>query len=108
MARGAPLNPAAADWLDRHTAAAPPVLRARVVEYAGHAGSAGSLAETLAVAARAALTHVECHSGDRSAALDLLAADALITLALLAQAESAPERLSEFAESVLRAHLASA
>lgn len=35
-------------------------------------------------------------------ALDLLAADALITLALLAQAQTAPEGLEEFAISVLR------
>jgi hypothetical protein len=43
------------------------------------------------------------HPGDRSVALDLLAADALITLALLAQAQTAPEQLEEFAISVLRA-----
>jgi hypothetical protein len=42
------------------------------------------------------------HPGDRSVALDLLAADALVTLALLAQAESAPEQLSEFAGSILQ------
>jgi len=35
-------------------------------------------------------------------ALDLLAADALITLALLAQAQTASDRLEEFAISVLR------
>jgi hypothetical protein len=34
-------------------------------------------------------------------ALDLLAADALITLALLAQAQAAPERLGEFAVALL-------
>jgi hypothetical protein len=56
----------------------------------------------LAAAAQAALGRVLSHSGDRSAALDLLAADALITLALQAQAEDAPERLEEFAISVLR------
>jgi hypothetical protein len=35
-------------------------------------------------------------------ALDLLAADALVTLALLAQAQASPERLGEFAAVVLR------
>jgi hypothetical protein len=35
-------------------------------------------------------------------ALDLLAADALVTLALLAQAQTAPERLGDFAAAVLR------
>jgi hypothetical protein len=38
-------------------------------------------------------------------ALDLLAADALITLALLAQAEVAPQELEEFAISVLRTRM---
>ncbi len=35
-------------------------------------------------------------------ALDLLAADALVTLALLAQAQQSPERLGDFAAAVLR------
>ena len=43
------------------------------------------------------------HPGDRSVALDLLAADALITLALLAQAEQAPAALGAFATSLLQA-----
>lgn len=41
-------------------------------------------------------------AGDRSVALDLLAADALVTLALLAQAQQAPERLGTFAAGLLR------
>jgi hypothetical protein len=40
--------------------------------------------------------------GDRSAALDLLAGDALVTLALLAQAEAAPDALGAFARTLLR------
>ena len=91
-----------ADWLDRHTAHAPSALRHRVHSYT--AASAGdSLPLQLSVAADAALTRVLNQPGDRSVALDLLAADALITLALLAQAQTAPERLEEFAISVLRA-----
>jgi hypothetical protein len=43
------------------------------------------------------------HPGDRSVALDLLAADALITLALLAQAQQAPGELGAFAASILQA-----
>jgi hypothetical protein len=43
------------------------------------------------------------HPGDRSAALDLLAADALVTLALLAQAERAPDDLGAFATALLQA-----
>jgi Flp pilus assembly protein CpaB len=88
-------------WLDRHTSQAPPALRVRVIEYA-LAASGDSLSALLAAAGQAALTRVLSHSGDRSAALDLLAADALITLALRAQAEESPERLQEFAAAVLR------
>jgi hypothetical protein len=88
-------------WLDRRTSQAPPALRVRVAEYA-LAASGDSLAALLAAAGQAALTRVLSHSGDRSAALDLLAADALITLALRAQAEEVPERLEEFAAAVLR------
>jgi hypothetical protein len=92
----------AGDWLDQHTSQGPPALRARVQQYAHAAGDA-FLPDRLASAAQAALAHVLTHPGDRSVALDLLAADALITLALLAQAETAPEALEAFANSVLRA-----
>jgi hypothetical protein len=88
-------------WLDRHTSRAPAALRVRVGEYALGASSSTRVS-ALAAAAQAALARVLSHPGDRSAALDLLAADALITLALQAQAEAAPERLEEFATSVLR------
>jgi hypothetical protein len=91
-----------ADWLDRHTASAPSALRARVRSYLTEPSDAPA-PEQLAAAAGAALIRVLAHSGDRSVALDLLAADALITLALLAQAQAAPEQLEEFAISVLRA-----
>jgi hypothetical protein len=90
-----------ADWLDRHTSQAPAALRARVTEYA-LAASGGTRPDTLAAAGHSALNRVLSHSGDRSAALDLLAADALITLALQAQAQEEPERLEEFATAVLR------
>ncbi|HEV8178619.1 MAG TPA: hypothetical protein VGP44_13160 [Gemmatimonadales bacterium] len=89
------------DWLDRHTSRAPAALRERVGEYA-LAATVVNRVSGLAAAAQAALGRVLAHPGDRSAALDLLAADALITLALQAQAETAPERLEEFATSVLR------
>jgi hypothetical protein len=61
----------------------------------------GPLPGALADAGSQALAHVVEHPGDRSVALDLLAADGLITLALLAQAESDPGRLREFAASLL-------
>ena len=89
-----------ADWLLQHTRQSPTLLRARVQQYAD-AAAGPTLAGTLLAAAEAALSQVLSHPGDRSIALDLLAADALITLALLAQAQSAPEQLEEFAVSVL-------
>jgi hypothetical protein len=96
-----------ADWLDRHTAKAPPALRVQVQSYAA-GQSVHSLPDHLAIAADSALTRVLAHPGDRSVALDLLAADALITLALLAQAQAAPGRLEEFAISVLRSRRSAA
>jgi hypothetical protein len=89
------------EWLGQHTSRAPEALRLRVRDYALSA-SGVSHASVLAAAGQSALGRVLSHPGDRSAALDLLAADALITLALLAQAETAPDRLEEFATSVLR------
>jgi hypothetical protein len=68
----------------------------------GHAGSASPSPDTLAASGRRALDRVLARAGDRSVALDLLAADALVTLALLAQAQQAPERLEAFAAEVLR------
>ena len=88
------------DWLDRHTSQAPSALRARVEQYA-LAASEPSLPQSLVAASQAALDRALSHPGDRSGALDLLAADALITLALLAQAETAPDRLEDLAISIL-------
>ena len=83
-------------WLAARTGRAPEVLRARLEDRAPPDSDA-SRAEQLAEAAEELLARVEAHPGDRSIALDLLAADALITLALLAIAETHPERLAEFA-----------
>ncbi len=58
--------------------------------------------EALARSGRKALDRVLARAGDRSVALDLLAADALVTLALLAQAQTSPERLGDFAANLLR------
>jgi len=91
------------DWLDRHMASAPQALRARVREHALSVRTNESLPAALVLAGREALERVVTHPGDRSVALDLLAADALITLALLAQAEEAPGELGAFAASVLQA-----
>jgi hypothetical protein len=90
-------------WLEARTAGAPPVLRERVLEHAAAVGDSLPLPERLALASERVLAIVEEHPGDRSIALDLLAADALITLTLLAQAESAPAELGAFAERLLAA-----
>ena len=90
------------DWVERHTSEAPDALRTRVQQHVARADARHTVPEALARAAREALGQVLLHPGDRSVALDLLAADALITLALLAQAQRAPERLGEFAASILQ------
>jgi hypothetical protein len=91
-----------ADWVERHTNEAPAALRTRLQQHVAAAAAAPTVPDTLARAAQQALGQVLTHPGDRSVALDLLAADALITLALLAQAQSAPERLGEFAGSIVQ------
>ncbi len=90
-------------WLAGKTSGGPAALRDRVLEHAAAVGDAASPPERIALAAERVLAIVEEHVGDRTIALDLLSADALITLALLAQAEIAPEKLGEFAESLLAA-----
>jgi hypothetical protein len=72
-----------------------------VLDHAAGAGD-GEPSTVLAAAGRHALEQVVAHPGDRSVALDLLAADALITLALLAEAQRRPERLGEFAAGLIR------
>jgi hypothetical protein len=77
------------------------VLRERVLSYAG-AGPGAASAESIAASGHRALDRVLARAGDRSVALDLLAADALVTLALLARAQQAPERLGDFAAALLQ------
>lgn len=92
-----------AQWLEQHISRAPSSLEGRVREYAIQSESdATGLPDVLAAAGHRALQRVLAHAGDRSVALDLLAADALITLALLAQAQQAPAGLDEFAATILR------
>lgn len=87
-------HPAA--WFEAHTADAPDPLRVRMREMAGVAPDAMALAR----AAARALDEVVAHPGDRSIALDLLAADGLITLALFRQAEADPAGLEAFARQL--------
>ena len=91
---------ALAEWLEQHTARAPAELRARVVEYALAVPSPAPLPAALAGAARQALARVVAHPGDRAVALDLLAADALVTYAFEA-ASARPGELSARASQAM-------
>jgi hypothetical protein len=87
------------EWLDAQYRDAPEALRQRARHY--DAGRSGPLPVRLAHAAHAALEAVLARPGDRSVALDLLAADALVTLALEAQASQDPVGLDRFARDLL-------
>ncbi len=88
-------------WFDAHSAGAPESLRERAAGYLADA-SPDQPAERLADAAGAALGRVLAQPGDRAVALDLLAADALVTLALKAAAAD-PPGLGAFAARLRRA-----
>ena len=72
------------------------MLRERAEQFVG-AESEGDLVTRLATAGERALDAAVASGEDRAAALDLLAADTLITLALLAQAEIDPAALGSAA-----------
>ena len=78
-------------WFAARTAGAPGVLRDRAAACRA-AQSGETLVDRLAAAGGKALAAATA-ARSRDGALDLLAADALITLALLAAAESGPETL---------------
>lgn len=88
------------DWFASRTAGAPEALRDRAT--ACFDATTGALPVRLETAARAALDSALAAGVGRPAALDLLAADALVTLALLAHAESDPESLADHARAMRR------
>lgn len=90
-----------AHWLTARTAQASPVLRARVLEHLAPEPEPDGPGLARA-GERALASALDAPARDRSAALDLLAADALITLALLHQAERDPEGFEAFATTVFR------
>jgi hypothetical protein len=91
---------ARSDWFGRESAGAPQALRDRAARFLEAQPPSGDVAEQLAAAATAALAAALAHPGDRSSALDLLAADALVTLALKARAVARPDGLAAFAEAL--------
>lgn len=91
------------EWFVTESAEAPAVLQARAARYLAGMPEQTGVAEALAAAAMAALRDTLARPGDRSVALDLLAADALVTLALKAQAQRAPGALAGFAAGLREA-----
>ncbi len=81
-------------WLAARTAGAPEALRQQVATWVRSAGPGGEPGGILAAAGLAAREAAIGQGRDRAAALDLLAADALVTLALLARAEADPGSVS--------------
>jgi hypothetical protein len=86
-------------WFDDRTLGAPEALLGRVRECLAATESA-DLGDRLARAGDLALTEAVRRGAGRDAALDLLAADALITLALLERAEHDPAGLGKAARSL--------
>ncbi|MGE0442004.1 MAG: hypothetical protein AB7L66_20065 [Gemmatimonadales bacterium] len=90
-------------WLTAQLADAPAALAARTREFVAAAGgdvSATGLAGAARLALAAAVEAAVEAPPDRRGALDLLAADALVTLALAKRTEEAPEDLGPFAASL--------
>lgn len=86
-------------WLDDRRPPMPPELRRAVVEAMGTvsreaAEGARGPAERLAEAGLAVLAEVAHSSPERSTALELLSADALLTFACEAAADAGPDALS--------------
>ncbi len=86
-------------WFADRTDGAPIALRRRAQHYFT-ASAPGELSSRLANAGHAALVAAMSDGAGRAAALDLLAADALITLALLAASERDPGALARDAAAL--------
>ena len=87
------------DWFAARTASAPELLRARAEDYFRRTQDASGRSRLELAGARALDAAIEA-GPNRAAALDLLAADALITLALLAQAEDDAASLGALARGL--------
>lgn len=87
-------------WFLDESGGAPPALRARALSYLERQPEHAECAAVLASAARDALAGTLARPGDRAVALDLLAADALVTLALKAHATANPAGLGVYAREL--------
>lgn len=86
----------ARSWLAERIAGAPPQLRDRMLGAVANV-SGGSIQEVLADAAAACLERAMAENVGRASALELLAADALLTHACEAAAEAGSDALAAFA-----------
>lgn len=86
-------------WYTARTTGAPERLRVASAEW-WHAATGDTAGNRLADAGRLALDAAIAAGASRDAALDLLAADALVTLALLAEAEADPMTLGHRAAAL--------
>jgi hypothetical protein len=93
----------AAEWLAASASGAPVELVTRAREWLARVPATNHASVDLAGAGREALGAVIGSTGGRVAAADLLAADALVTLALEARAAEDPATLGAFAAQVRRA-----
>jgi hypothetical protein len=91
-------------WLELRTDGAPAALRDCVRRHLRGTELGGNVPGALAEAAERALRQVLGGPGARDVALDLLAADGLITLALLHQAEHDPAGLAALARRLSSQH----
>jgi hypothetical protein len=98
-----------AAWLDERVPAAPPALRERMdASLAGvTARLDGGIAAALGTAALASLSAAIERCDERAAAIDLLAADALLTYAMEAAAEQGGEAVEAVAQAFGGTRLAS-
>lgn len=97
----------AQDWLDERGGGAPSPLLERAHHYLAQTEPSVDPGDDLARAGLIALNATVGSAGDRRSALDLLAADGLVTLALLVRAESDPAALADFAARIRNAGVTS-
>jgi hypothetical protein len=88
-------------WLEARLDESPAELAARTRDFIARATPA-RLPDRLAEASRLALARAVGRPHERAAALDLLVADALVTLALAAQVEVEPDEVAAFASRLRR------
>lgn len=87
----------AAAWLSPRITDAPEALRERMLAAVAEAGSAGEIHDRLGHAAALCLERAMAEQARRESAMDLLAADALLTHACEAAAEGGSDVLAAFA-----------